>query len=151
MQRQRNPLPLPLLSGRLHDHEQFLLAWSVLVGVTYALGAPPPLSLADSIPEWMFISWAVIVGLSGLIGLAGCHWRGRIDVALEIERAALLMQGGCWLLFAGCIMGYAGLIGLTAAGIVIAWAGANLSRAWRITKALAADRVEQAEGGGAHE
>lgn len=139
------PRPLFLLSGRHHDHEVFLLAWSVLLGVTFAAGAPAPPSLEAAVPNWMFATWAVLVGLSGALGVVGCYWRGRIDVALELERSALLIQGGCWLLFAGGIFAYAGLDGLTAGGITLAWGLANVSRAWRITRALKADRVQQAE------
>lgn len=141
--RTRKPLPLILLGGRLHDHQVFLLTWSVLLGATFAFGAPTPASLATSINRPVFLGWAATLAVSGVLGLLGCFWRGRLDVGLEIERAALLMQSGAWLLFSGCVIAYAGASGSTAAGICLAWALANLSRSHRINRALAADREQQ--------
>lgn len=142
MPHSQRPVPLVLLPGRLNDHEVFLLAWSVFLGCTFVLGAPPPASIAAEVSHPVFVSWAVAVALSGMAGLVGCYWRGRADIGLGVERGALLMQSGCWLFFAALVIRYAGAAGITAAGIILAWAAANLARAWRITRALAALRRE---------
>ncbi len=142
----RHPkLPLRLLSGRYLDHETFLLAWSVLIGVGFGLGAPPPASIAFSIPYWLFLAWASCIAGSGLVGLVGCWWPYRADVAMEIERGALMVQSGCWALYVGCVWAYAGQTALIGGVIAAAWGSANLARAWRITRALRVDRVEQAD------
>jgi hypothetical protein len=135
--------------GRNYEHEVFLLAASAFLGVAYLFGAPRPGSVQAVLPGWMSIAWALVLLVSGVLGLLGCYWPKRMDVALEIERSALTLQAAGMILFAAAVWSFAGLSGLATGIIVLAWALANLRRVYKISIGLTdAERAIHAEGNG---
>lgn len=131
--------PMWLLPGWFHEHEVFLLAWSILIGAGYLFGAPRSGALANQLSPVVIVIWSWAMTLSGVIGLIGCFgFRKRMDIAFGLERGALALQAGGLMLFAVSIVSNAGATGLTVAGICMAWALANLTRAWRISVGLKA-------------
>jgi hypothetical protein len=124
------------LLGRHRSHEVFLLAVSAFLGLAYLFGSPPPGSLQALMPKPIFYAWATVLLVSGTVGLAGCYWPRRMDVALELERGAMTLQVAGLLLYTAVLFGYAGWQALASGGISIAWAVANGYRAWQISKLL---------------
>ncbi len=122
--------------GRQRAHEVLLLAVSVIVGAAYTIGAPRPGSLSALLNPWVFRVWAVAMLVSGLAGLLGCVYRGRVETALGIERGAMLVQLGALLIYATVLFAYAGVSALLAGLITCGWGAANAARAVQIGRAL---------------
>ncbi|HEX2549980.1 MAG TPA: hypothetical protein VHK64_00170, partial [Nocardioidaceae bacterium] len=61
----------PILAGRHRPHELLLLAVSLVTGIAYTVGAPPPSSVAAALPGWAVDVWAVGLAVSGALGLVG--------------------------------------------------------------------------------
>lgn len=138
-----------LVTGRHRPHELLLLAVSVLLGVSYLVRVPAPQTLTAAVPRWVVLLWAVGLVASGIVGLAGCLWRGDIATGLGLERGAMLMSTGALLLIGSVIVSATGMRGLFSAGITIAWALANLYRCLQITtdlRQVAAARKGNADG-----
>lgn len=128
--------------GPRRPHEILLLAYSAFAGGVYLFS--PPVSVASYVPGWETVVWSVLLLVAGSIGaVAGIWWRSL--TALRIEAGALMLNTAGLLLFVAAV---ASLIppGLTwwqgaswylrAAGWIVAWAVANLWRAWQIWREL---------------
>jgi len=124
--------PVVVVTSRQRPHELVLLLASVLLGLGYLLTVPPPQSLAAVVPAWLVTTWSVGLLLSGALGLLGAFWRGSILVALELERAALLVSTGALLLIGGASFAVAGWRALFGGSIILAWGVANIVRCVQI-------------------
>lgn len=129
-------MPIVVVTGRPRPHEVLLTAVSVLVGLAFALGSPPPGSVAALIPRWEIHVWAYVLLMSGGVGIAGLvRWRD-VGAALWLELASMLTGAGALLVYVVAVFHAAGSSGLLAGGITAAWAAANLWRAWQIRTEL---------------
>lgn len=125
-----------VLSGKHYAHEVLLLAVSLIVGVAYTINSPPPTSLSVTVPHWVIIVWSGGLVISGGFGLLGCFWPRRLDVALEIERGALVIQVGALLLYTVALFAAVGWPALFSGAINVGWVIANLRRVWMISAGL---------------
>lgn len=121
--------PVVVVSGRHRPHEILLIIVSILTGVAYTVGAPPPTSIAALLPGWALLVWSIGLAVSGVIGLAGVLW------SLRIEAAGMLLGTGALIWYAAAVAPF-GWRGLLAGAISVAWAGANLWRALQIRQDL---------------
>jgi len=128
--------PVVVIVGRQRAHEVLLLAMSVIIGVAYIIGGPPPRSLAALLHPAVFKGWAVLMLITGAAGLVGCLYRGRVETALGIERGAMTAQFGALLIYATVLFAYAGMSALLAGLITAGWAAADLARAVQISRDL---------------
>lgn len=138
-----------LVTGRHRPHELLLLAWSVLIGISYLARVPAPQSLAATVPRGIVLLWAGGLALSGIVGLVGCLWRGAVVVGLGLERGALIMSTAVLILIAAAIVSANGQRAVYSAGLTVAWGLANLVRCLQITQDLrqvAAAHKENADG-----
>src|SRR5438552_4747903 len=121
--------PVVIFTGQRRPHEIFLLMISVLTGVAYLVGAPPPGSVTALLPYWAIVVWAAGLATSGVIGLVASV--GRDGWTLKLEQAAMLLGTGAlmWYTFSVLQFGWKSLV---AEAISIAWALANLTRAAQI-------------------
>jgi hypothetical protein len=129
--------PVVIVSGRHRPHEILFLVVSVVVGVAYTAGAPPPTSVAALLPGWTVRVWAVGLAVSGLLGAAGLV--ARAAWALQLEQAAMLIGAGALVWYTAAVAPF-GWRALFAGCISAAWAGANLWRAAQIRRDLKASR-----------
>lgn len=129
--------PLVVLSGRHRPHELLLLAVSIVTGVAYLIGAPPPQSIAALMPTWALHVWAAGLAASGILGLTGALTRRGWSLALE--QAAMLIGAGALVWYVGAVVPF-GWRGLFAGLISLAWASANVARAVQIRRDLRGDR-----------
>jgi hypothetical protein len=122
-----------VVSGRHRPHELLLLVVSLVTGVAYTIGAPPPSSIAALLPDWALHVWSGGLLLSGILGLAGILLRR--PYALQLEQAGMLIGAGAlvWYSAAVATLGWRALL---AGAICLAWAGANLWRAMQIRRDL---------------
>ena len=125
--------PVVVISGRHRPHEVLLLIVSVITGLAYTVGAPPPASVAALLPAWALLVWSVGLAVSGAVGLAGVLWSPRVEAAgMLLGTGALL-----WYSVAVAPFGWRALFaGLIASG----WAAANLWRALQIRNDLKGSR-----------
>ena len=121
--------PIVVVSGKLRPHEILLLAVSVVTGLAYTIGAPPPTSIAALLPGWAVLVWAVGLTCSGILGLTAVVAHRRWS--LQVEQASMLLGAAAlvWYTAAAVSVGWRGLF---AAAITVAWAAANLARALQI-------------------
>jgi hypothetical protein len=125
--------PVVVISGRHRPHELLFLALGVLLGAVYTLGAPPPESLAASLPSWALKVWAVGLLAHGLVGLFGAIIPTRYS--LELEQASMLLGAAALVWYTGAVLPFGWRASL-AVGFSVAWAGANLWRAAQIRRDL---------------
>lgn len=125
-----------VLRGRDMPHETLFLILSVVLGLNYLIGGPPPDSLAATLDEWKFTTWATLLLLSGLIGLVGCYWRGDVDFSLRLERGALIIQCAVVFLYTIALFDAGGRRAAVAGGVAAVWVAAHLVRVIRITRDL---------------
>lgn len=138
-----------LATPKPRPHEMFLLAASILLGVSYLVRVPAPASLEASVPRWVVLVWAAALAVSGIVGLAGCLWRGELTVGLGLERGALVMSTAALLVIAGASLLVNGHRAVFSLGIMLAWGLANIYRCVQIAadlRQLAAAREEHADG-----
>lgn len=126
-----------MITGRGRPHEVMLLIASVLLGSAYLVGTRPPPTMAQLLPHWAVLVWAVTYVGSGVLGLVGCYWRGDIRDGLGVERGAMLMHTApVWLYVLALAVHGARPGALVAGGVFFAWGCANLWRVWIITRDL---------------
>lgn len=131
------PRRVLVVAGRRRPHELLLLLFSLLIGLAYTLGSPPPQSVAASMPEWNVRLWAVGLLVSGAVGLAGAVLPLRLDRGLWAEFGAMLIGAGALLMATAAIFQYGGIArGSFGAGFCLAWMLANLWRALQILRDL---------------
>lgn len=142
-----------IVTGRFQAHEALLLLISVILGANYLLVTiPPPESLQALAPKWLVMLWSLGLLVSGLAGLVAMFWPSvkDVDVALQVERGAMIMSSGTLLLILGSIVVITGLRGAFGIAFILAWIAANLMRALQIQKDLKKLR-KLVEGSGADE
>jgi len=127
-----SPRPIVVVAGRSRPHELLLLGLSLLSGISYLLGAPPPGSITALMPAWEVHAWAAGLLASGLVGLVGCWWRGNHALGLGLEMGAMLIGSGALLLYSVAAFSLGGWRALFAGGIGVTWMAANLWRAGQI-------------------
>lgn len=129
--------PILILTGSHRPHHVLLLAYSLVVGLVFMLGAPRPESVTSQLSSPFVDLWFAGLVASGLIGLVGCFWRGGMRRGLMLERSAMLIG-------AGSVFGYAwsvaqlGTQAIFTAGSCAAWGIANLVRVYQIGRDLRA-------------
>jgi hypothetical protein len=121
-----------VVTGPRRSHEVVFLAFAVLIGAVYTVGAPPPTSTAAVTPPWLVRTWAVGLLGHGIIGLAGVLLPLRRDRGLLVEAASMLIGAGALVMAAAASFAYAGWGALLGGGLTLAWALANLVRAVEI-------------------
>lgn len=129
-----------LVLSRQRPHLILFLVLSVLTGVAYYTTTSQP----SPIPPWLAQAWAIVLGVTGCMGLAGIAWqRWHLERGMLLERGALMLQSGF-------VVAYVGLAGrYVPAGewvllLVIAavWAFVNLWEARLLARDLS--RLEDA-------
>lgn len=126
-----------VVSGRHRPHEVLLLAVSLLVGLAYTVGAPPPESVASLLPGWALHVWSGGLLLSGLLGLAGIVLRR--SYAMQLEQAGMLLGASALIWYSAAVSTF-GWRALLAGAICLAWAAANTWRAVQIYRDLKESR-----------
>lgn len=134
--------PVFIVPGRERSHEVTLNIWAVIVGAFYLFGAPRPVSLSELYQPLIYVYASGLV-LGGLLSLAGCFWLSNLERSLELERAGLITLTGMLLIYVTAVFTSVGPSGLFAAGLVGAWAWANVRRALQCTRDLS--RLREAE------
>lgn len=129
--------PVVVISGHHRPHELLLLAVSLLTGLAFTIGAPPPTSVAALMPGWALHVWSLGLAVSGAVGLAGALTRQ--PWSLQVEQAGMLL-GAAALVWYGAAVAPYGWRALFAGGIALAWAAANLTRALQIRTDLRGPR-----------
>lgn len=129
--------PLVVVSGRHRPHELLLLAVSVVTGVAYTVGAPPPTSIAALMPAWALHVWSAGLAISGILGLVGALTRR--GWSLAVEQAGMLIGAASLVWYVGAVVPF-GWRGLYAGLVSLAWAAANLARAMQIRRDLRGGR-----------
>jgi len=129
--------PLVVISGRHRPHELLLLTVSVVTGVAYTIGAPPPTSIAALLPPWALHVWSAGLAVSGVLGLVGALTRH--GWSLVLEQAGMLIGAASLVWYVGAIVPF-GWRGLFAGLISLAWAIANVARAVQINRDLGGGR-----------
>jgi len=127
------PERLLILSGRHRPHEILLLVVSLVTGVAYTVGAPPPSSVAALMPGWALHVWSLGLLLSGAIGLAGALTQR--SWSLQVEQAGMLLGAGALVWYSAAVAPF-GWRAMFAGAICLAWAAANLVRAGQIRRDL---------------
>lgn len=125
--------PLVVVSGRHRPHEILLLAVSLVTGVAYTIGAPPPASVSALLPAWALHIWSAGLVASGVIGLAGTL--SRRWWSLQVEQAGMLIGAASLIWYTAAVVPF-GWKALLAGLISVAWALANVARAVQIRRDL---------------
>jgi hypothetical protein len=112
--------------------EVLMLAWCVLVGAALALGTPAPGSVRELLPQWMVMTWYILLCTGGLVGLVGV-WLANLTLSLLVERAALLTVAPGALLYSVALFSLAGERGFVSGGLTLAFAMAAFLRVIRIS------------------
>lgn len=129
--------PIVIVSSRHRPHEILLLFVSLVTGLAYTVGAPPPQSVTALLPGWAVRVWAVGLAASGVVGLAGVM--SRRGWSLQVEQAAMLLGAAALLWYTAAVLPF-GWRALFAGAVSIGWAVANLTRAAQIRADLAGRR-----------
>lgn len=128
--------PVLVVTGRHRPHEIVLFLFALATGLAYTLGAPPPRSVASEMPSWLIDVWAGGLLIHGVIGLVGVFGPFNQERRLWLELGSMLIGAGALVLVAAVTFGYAGMAALLGGGLTVAWAVANLVRAWQIVADL---------------
>lgn len=129
--------PVVLISGRHRPHEILLLVVSLVTGIAYTIGAPPPTSVAALMPGWALHVWSLGLAVSGAVGLLGVLTQRQWS--LQVEQAGMLLGAGALLWYAAALAPF-GWRALLAGAIALAWAAANVARAQQIRTDLKGQR-----------
>lgn len=130
------PRPVLVVTGRHRPHELLLLLFSLVSGLAYTLGSPPPQSVAASIDPWLVRAWSAGLLMSGAVGLLAALLPLPEDRALGLELGAMLIGAGALVLAAAAIFSSAGARGAFGAGVCAFWAAANMVRAFQVIRDL---------------
>jgi hypothetical protein len=126
-----------LVARRQHSpHQELLLLGSLITGIAYTVGVPPPESIAALLPSWQVHVWAAAMLLSGLAGLMGCYWQRDFVTARKLESGAMELGAGAMIVYSGCLFVYAGERAMGAGVVFGLWAAANMWRSFQIHQEL---------------
>lgn len=121
-----------MTGSRQRPHEILLILLSAVLGVAYLFGAPPPESVVALVSPWLVHLWAAGLAVGGLLGIVALSGLGGTRRSLRIEQAAMLNTAAALCVAASAIAQAAGGRGFFGAGFSLAWAMANVARAWMI-------------------
>lgn len=121
-----------VFTGRRRPHEVMIIVWSAAAGILHFAADPPPNSIDLLYPAWMSATWYVLIGLGGLVGLAGLAVRGVLP-ALSLERASMCAIGAGAGIYALAVLYVGGWRALVAGGLIACWSAACAWRAVQIT------------------
>lgn len=126
-----------LVAGRHRPHEIAFLIFSLMVGVAFTLGTPPPESVAATMPATTVRVWAIGLLVSGVVGVAAVGLPLETRRALQLEVGAMLIGAGALVVVTVAVFNYAGVPrGLFGGGFCAAWMLADLWRATQILRDL---------------
>ena len=117
---------------RQRPHEMLFIVFSAVLGFGYLFGAPPPESVVALVPSWLVRFWAAGLAVGGVLGVIALGGWGGTRRSLRIEQAAMLNTAAALCVAASAIAQAAGGRGFFGAGFSLAWAMANMARAWMI-------------------
>ncbi len=115
---------------RPRPREIVLDVFFVVIAVAFFAGLTPPISVESQIPEGWRWAWYLLLFIGGGATLLS-HLRRRWDDRLVWERHGCVASAAGCLTFAICAWGYTGWSATFAAGLMTAWAGAQV---WRIVQ-----------------
>ena len=118
----------PLHLGR-HPFQTFIMALALVSVTTNILAGVEPSSIEATLPGWVVAGWFAMLGIGCTLALLGAYWHGGYTLALTLERIGLDFTGIAGVIYGICVVGFAGLGGLVAAAIVLAFGAACLVRA----------------------
>lgn len=122
-----------VVTARGRPHEMLLLTWSLVLGALQLAGVTGQANLlAQVLPGWTLAIWGAAMATSGAIGLAAWLVRVRIRLSLRLEQSAMLVGAGPLIAYSAIILTSRGLVTVLGAGVVGAWALANVIRAYNI-------------------
>ena len=131
--------PFVLVTGRRRPHEILFLVFSLLIGIFYTFGAPPPTSIAALMPAWQVKIWAIGLLISGVTGLFSTLLNPSSERAMLLEMGAMLIGAGAFFISGGAAAQF-GLRAAFSVGWAAALMAANLWRSWQIRQDLRAMR-----------
>lgn len=135
-----------LVLSRQKPHLILFLVLSLLSGIGYLASDPKENPGSGKLPAHVSSTWAWLLVVTGLIGLAGIVWqRWHVERGMLVERGALLLQSGAVVVYAGFLAGYhppQWALSVTAAAV---WSGINIWEARLIKRDLG--RLEVAADG----
>lgn len=123
--------------SRRPPHLAFLCGLCVISGITIVASGPQPGSIVASLEHWQVLAWAWSLIICGTAILVTFFGRSSV-VALRRERLMLVPLSLATVAYAGAVTYTNGWAGSFAAGLSLAFAAANLVRAWQITRWLRA-------------
>jgi hypothetical protein len=130
------PRPVLVVTGRHRPHEMTFLLLSIMLGLAYTLGAPPPQSVAAAMPLAIVHLWAAGLLASGVVGLAAILLPLEMRLSLRLEQGAMLIGAGALLITTAAVFSAAGWRGLFGGSFAACWMAANLIRALQIRRDL---------------
>jgi hypothetical protein len=93
------------------------------------VGRVPAGSVQDNLPPWLVAAWGTVLLGGSVTALVGSYWRGNYANGITLERVGLNLVGSAGTTYALLILATAGMSGLLAGGIVLAFGLACMSRA----------------------
>lgn len=137
---------LVLVLKRQKPHLILFMVLSVLSGLAYFIGPAESEAMLKELPDWVPLAWAMVLLISGLLGLGGIIWqRWRVERGMLLERGALLIQAGAVSLYGGSLLLANGWAAALVVGATAAWAIANVWEARLIRQELLS--IEEAVNG----
>lgn len=137
-------MPPVVVTGRHRPHEVVFLAYSALLGLAFVVGAKPPGTVEQLLPDWVLWVWYVLLLISGAVGIVSMPVRDPY-VGLTLERAAMWGQSAAFSMYSVAIFAVGGQSGVFAGGLCLSLAGASVWRMRQIRRELTL--VREAAGG----
>lgn len=123
--------------SRRPPHLAFMCALCILSGVSIVVSGPTPGSIQEALHPVLVQAWAASLIACGAAILVTFFDRVAVR-GLRRERLMLWPLSIATMAYAGAILGSAGGRGAFAAGLCLAFVGANFVRVWQITRWLRA-------------
>lgn len=124
----------PLHAGR-HPFQTYMLTVCVISGIPLAANRPAARSIAETLPDWLAVTWGAVLVAGAITALTGSYWpRKGYATALTIERVGLLLVGAAAFVYGVIIIGYVGTAGSVAGLITLGFGAAALKRSHDIRK-----------------
>lgn len=127
----------PLRSGR-HPFQIYLLALCIVSAVPLIFGRFTAGSIEETLPEWLVVSWGLMLFGGAAAGLIGSYWRGDYADGLTIERVGLAAVGSAAAVYSVVIVATGGIPRLLAAAIILGFGLCCLRRARDIGRIIRA-------------
>jgi len=121
-----------VFTGRHRPHEVMIILWSVVIATVHFATDPAPNSLDTTYPAWLVGGWYVLLGLGGVVGLAGL-WLPSVLVSLYLERASMIAIAAGAAIYAVAVFYVGAWQALVAGGLIASWSAASAWRAIQIS------------------